>query len=183
MVWIDAILEGDVEAISVPAHGLNHPSGAENLTVFNSFQLPTIQASPSSQSHCWQKLADIPEERFEMNLRKPKCQRRIVGASGKPRTCPVSADALWLWGPLRDFERDGLLAKSPQSKSKSRRVWKECSQWIKGRCKPITSSAKPSRVMNSGRPHVIPRAAVLSLRSFQKALLLEPLLQNNHCHC
>jgi hypothetical protein len=27
---------------------------------------------------------------------------------------PVSTEALWLWGRLRDFERDGLLDKTPQ---------------------------------------------------------------------
>jgi hypothetical protein len=39
----------------------------------------------------------------------------IINSFGKPKITPVSADALWLWGRLRDFERDGLLAKSPQS--------------------------------------------------------------------
>jgi hypothetical protein len=39
----------------------------------------------------------------------------IISAFEKPKVIPVSADALWLWGRLRDFERDGLLAKSPKS--------------------------------------------------------------------
>ena len=27
---------------------------------------------------------------------------------------PVSKEAIWLWGRLKDFERDGLLEKTPQ---------------------------------------------------------------------
>jgi hypothetical protein len=30
----------------------------------------------------------------------------------EPKVAPVSTEALWLWGRLRDFERDGLLATS-----------------------------------------------------------------------
>jgi hypothetical protein len=67
------------------------------------------------QSHRWQKLADVPEDQFEAAL----------GGSAKPTTGGILASvlaekepkrderALWLWGRLKDFERDGLLDLDP----------------------------------------------------------------------
>jgi hypothetical protein len=71
---------------------------------------------PKDQSSQWQKLADIPEEIFEEELARAEMPSTagIISAYEKPKVTPVSADALWLWGRLRDFERDGLLGKSPQ---------------------------------------------------------------------
>jgi hypothetical protein len=37
----------------------------------------------------------------------------IIRANAEPKPNPVSQAALWLWGRLRDFERDRLLAKHP----------------------------------------------------------------------
>ncbi len=38
----------------------------------------------------------------------------IIKANATPKRDPVSIEALWLWGRLRDFQRDGLLNKTPQ---------------------------------------------------------------------
>jgi hypothetical protein len=67
------------------------------------------------QSSTWQKLARVPEERFEASLATMErpTTRGIIEANAAPKQNPVSSEALWLWGRLRDFERDGLLAKEP----------------------------------------------------------------------
>lgn len=72
------------------------------------------------QAHDWRKLSDIPKDQFETALAD---ETRIPTTAGiireatppDPETVPVSQDALWLWGRLRDFERDGLLAKEPST--------------------------------------------------------------------
>jgi hypothetical protein len=68
------------------------------------------------QSSQWQRLAGVPDDQFEAALtdpdRKPSTAGIIASTTPpKPDTIPVSPHALWLWGRLRDFERDGLLTK------------------------------------------------------------------------
>jgi hypothetical protein len=67
------------------------------------------------QSSNWQKLADIPEEEFEQALKteeKPTTSGLIAAFAAKElKRDVVDAGALWLWGRLQDFERDGLLAR------------------------------------------------------------------------
>ena len=68
------------------------------------------------QSSDWQKLADVPAQAFEDALDDPTTRPTTAGiikANQKPKPNPVSKEALWLWGRLCDFERDGLLAKEP----------------------------------------------------------------------
>jgi hypothetical protein len=59
------------------------------------------------QSSKWQQLAAVPEQEFESALAAPEkpSTNGIIGK--KPE--PMNPRALWLWGRLRDFERDGLL--------------------------------------------------------------------------
>jgi hypothetical protein len=62
-------------------------------------------------------LAAVPEKEFEMALADPTAKpttNGIIKANMEPKPNPVSAEALWLWGRLRDFRRDGLLDKTPQ---------------------------------------------------------------------
>jgi hypothetical protein len=67
------------------------------------------------QSSRWQKLAQVPAPQFEAALataQRPTTASIINGAfPAKPK--PVSPEALWVWGRLRDFERDGLLQEDP----------------------------------------------------------------------
>ena len=70
------------------------------------------------QSSDWQRLADVPEEQFEEALadrsRKPTTAGLIrEHTPPEPERVPVAAAALWLWGRLNDFERDGLLTARP----------------------------------------------------------------------
>jgi hypothetical protein len=69
------------------------------------------------QAKNWEKLAAVPDEDFEMAIAdqttKPTTNG-IIKAGMDPKPNPVSIEALWLWGRLRDFRRDGLLDKTPQ---------------------------------------------------------------------
>jgi hypothetical protein len=78
-------------------------------------QLRHAGISPQ-QRHDWEKLAAVPADKFEAALAD---QTRIPTTNGinranaAPKVTPVSAEALWLWGRLKDFDRDGLLARTP----------------------------------------------------------------------
>jgi hypothetical protein len=60
------------------------------------------------QAEQWEKLADISDKQFEAALTDRThmpTTNGIIRAAAKPKVIPVSKDALWLWGRLRDFER------------------------------------------------------------------------------
>jgi hypothetical protein len=70
------------------------------------------------QARQWQQLADVPEDQFEAALTdadKPTTNG-ILSSAKQPdneKVTPVSNNALWLWGRLRDFQRRRLLGKGP----------------------------------------------------------------------
>jgi len=72
-----------------------------------------------NQSSQWQKLAEVPEAEFEAALKAPeKPTTGGIIAGHMPREKPrdqVDARALWLWGRLLDFEREGLLDEDPEA--------------------------------------------------------------------
>lgn len=94
------------------------------------------------QSSKWQKLADVPEEIFERELAKkdkPATLEAILEAAAPKPPKPVSDDAVWLWGRLRDFERDGLLDKyridvmstmTPEMRADVERLSPRVSAWL-----------------------------------------------------
>lgn len=74
------------------------------------------------QSSEWQKLANVPEGEFEEGLANPVAlptAANIIAAHEAKTTPPaapkpqVDERALWLWGRLMDFERQGLLSLDP----------------------------------------------------------------------
>jgi hypothetical protein len=69
------------------------------------------------QSSQWQQLGKVPDEQFETALAaepsRPSAGKIIETVSPASPVEPVSTAALWLWGRLRDFRRDGLLAQNP----------------------------------------------------------------------
>ena len=67
----------------------------------------------TDQAHRWEKLAGIPEDRFEAALGGPDMPTTSgILQANAPRD-KVDSRALWLWGRLQDFERDGLLELTP----------------------------------------------------------------------
>jgi hypothetical protein len=70
------------------------------------------------QSAQWQKLAAVPEPKFEAALAAPggkPTTAGIINVAFPKKPKPVAPEALWVWGRLLDFERDGLLDKDPVS--------------------------------------------------------------------
>ena len=69
------------------------------------------------QSSKWQRLASVPAEKFEqaVNGNGPKpTTEGIINANSLCENPPPKTedpDALWLWGRLRDFERNGILER------------------------------------------------------------------------
>ena len=70
-----------------------------------------------TQSSRWQKLADVPEEQFDDALGGPEMSTTtgIIAATQQSSEAQPRRDerALWLWGRLQDFERNGLLDLDP----------------------------------------------------------------------
>jgi hypothetical protein len=71
-----------------------------------------------NQSSRYQKLADVPEDKFEAALTAPGrvTTGGIIAKQTPPKPPAVNAvddRALWLWGRLKDFEREELLAADP----------------------------------------------------------------------
>lgn len=67
------------------------------------------------QSSDWQKLAAVPSDLFEKELQSERpTTNGIIAAHSQPEAKDkVGAGPLWLWGRLKDFERDGLLDLDP----------------------------------------------------------------------
>ena len=93
-----------------------------------------------SQSSRWQRLAAVSEEEFEAALAAPE-KPSTSGIIGKPKQEPMDPQALWLWGRLRDFEREGLLDRNLRDillqmtdamRADARRLLPSVSDWLKG---------------------------------------------------
>lgn len=82
-----------------------------------------------TQSSRWQKLAAIPEEDFEATFAGPakptttgilaahraaSAPPPVVDVVGETPRRPVEPKALWLWGRLLDFEREGIVTADPE---------------------------------------------------------------------
>lgn len=67
------------------------------------------------QSSDWQKLAAVPPDLFERELQRERpTTNGIIAAHAQPEPRDkVGPAALWLWGRLKDFDRDGLLDLDP----------------------------------------------------------------------
>jgi len=77
------------------------------------YQQATQEANISKhQAERWQKLAEMPREDFEGRLQNPLIKPTTTGIlnGNLPKQAPD--DALWLWGRLRDFEREYISQKS-----------------------------------------------------------------------
>jgi hypothetical protein len=60
----------------------------------------------------------IPQEKFEEALRDPVLRPTTAGiiarAAEPKKISPADPRALWIWGRLKDFEREGILKEDPR---------------------------------------------------------------------
>ena len=73
-----------------------------------------------NQSSQWQKLASVPDDLFEQALAEPNASTAAIITRHEVterRPLPVMGNekALWVWGTLQDFEREGVLDADPAS--------------------------------------------------------------------
>lgn len=95
-----------------------------------------------TQAKRWQQLADIPDKKFEQALASPDRKPSTTGLIEKTRNnSQAPDDALWFWGRLRDFERDGYFHRdirllvgemSDAMQSDVRRLVPQLQDWLGG---------------------------------------------------
>jgi hypothetical protein len=85
------------------------PHKASNVTMLSDLGITRDQSSQ------WQRLADVSDEQFELALARSDkpTTNGIINRTAAPVITPVSREALWLWGRLRDFTHMGVLASTP----------------------------------------------------------------------
>lgn len=69
-----------------------------------------------SQATHWQLMAQMPEEKFEENLanvKKSAGKRKRKRRPKEPKIDPVPDRALWVWGQIKDFERENIFDIDP----------------------------------------------------------------------
>ena len=91
------------------------PEKTSDDVTFNSTRSLADLGVTRNQSSQWQKLAAIPEDEFEAALSGPSkpTTNGIIAAHTEPKQGTCDRRALWLWGRLLDFEREGLLDADP----------------------------------------------------------------------
>jgi hypothetical protein len=100
----------------MPKHNGGRPSktAAPEVAVLGTLKDLGISDKQSAQ---WQKLGALPQRQFDLaigeSVKPPTTKGILRAAEPLSRKPTVGADALWLWGRLLDFERDGLLDKAP----------------------------------------------------------------------
>lgn len=68
------------------------------------------------QASKWQALASVPNDEFESALLDPEVKPSTEGILSRRNedTPRMDPKALWLWGRLRDFERDRISERDPR---------------------------------------------------------------------
>ncbi len=113
---------GDLRRQEDKAKGFNAasppPSGGRTPT--NDERRKQLGIS-KKQDERWQKLAAVPQAEFEAALAVPGVPSAsgIIAKIAEKRSKPMDSAALWLWGRMKDFERNGILADDPS------RLWAE----------------------------------------------------------
>lgn len=69
-----------------------------------------------TQAQRWQQLAGVPKDQFESALaapERPTTSGIIDTRRTKDKSKAMDDTALWLWGRLRDIEREGVFERNP----------------------------------------------------------------------
>jgi hypothetical protein len=117
----------------------NSPQPAVSL-VGTPFQQAKREAHISDdQADRWQQLAAMPHGDFEGHLHDPLVIPTTSGILDADRPKAAPSDALWLWGRIRDLEREGYLSKdineivhrmSAKMQEEMRRLLPKTQNWI-----------------------------------------------------
>jgi hypothetical protein len=95
------------------------------------------------QSSQWQKLGAMSQKDFDCAIGtsvKPPSTKGVLRAAAPQPLRIADPEAIWLWGRLRDFERDGLLEKNPSDlirtmtgpmKDEVHRLAPKVAKWLK----------------------------------------------------
>lgn len=63
----------------------------------------------------WQELAAVPKKTFEDALRDPEKKPTTTGIlKAVNGTAKMDNDSLWIWGRIRDFEREKIIERDPK---------------------------------------------------------------------
>lgn len=104
--------------------GRGNKTASSKMSPFQDHPLIKNLGITHNQSSEWQKLANVPKEDFEAELANPVAlptAAHIIAAHEAktappaPETPPVDPKALWLWGRLKDFQREAILAADPEA--------------------------------------------------------------------
>ena len=99
------------------AKGAREPGTDWGATRSNGATASTLKdlGITKDKSSQWQRPAAVPQPQFEAVLadQERPTASGIIKANLPSKAKPVSDGALWLWGRLRDFERQGFFDQRP----------------------------------------------------------------------
>lgn len=88
------------------------PAVGSDLTPYSQALADTGVSTQAASRY--QALAAVPKEIFDQALHDPVVMpstRKLIDAAREPQMAQMPSDSLWLWGRMRDFERERFTEK------------------------------------------------------------------------